>query len=436
MYKKYKILFPILCLVMGFGAQAQVTVQSPYSKFGVGNIKGTLTPQWRAMGGITTAIGKNSFFNNINAANPASFALTDATAIDMGASTSFNEIRNSSMSEKTFNGSLSHVAFSFKTGNRAGLSFGALPYSELGYDFSTAGKLGNSTDTQRDVNYLYRGEGGLTKAYLGYGIGIGDNFRVGANLEYLFGSLTDVRSTQFVNDPGAISSRIQDKNSIGGFTYSYGAQYDFRIDNRTSVTVGYSGSSSNKINSKKSVYVTQYNLAPNGEENSAIDTLFSTENEKTNLKMPLMHSIGVVVQKYERWLIGADYRMGKWSDLTIDRVNQRLQDTYGFSLGGQYIPDFGSVNSYFKRVEYRLGFSYDKTYIQMNNRDVKQMAVTFGFGLPMSTYSRGTFYKANLAFELGQRGSISNGLLQERYFNIHVGFTLNDGSWGQRYRLD
>lgn len=422
--------------MVGFGVQAQVTVQSPYSKFGIGNVKGTLTPQWRAMGGITTAVGKNSFFNNINAANPASFALTDATAIDIGAAVNFNEIKNQRISETSFNGALSHVAFSFRTGKRAGLSFGVLPYSELGYDFSSTGKIGTTPDNQRDVNYLYSGEGGLTKAYLGYGIGIGDYFRIGANAEYLFGNLSDTRSTQFIDDPGAMASKIQDKNSIGGFTFAYGAQYDFRLDNRTSLTIGYSGNSSNKLNSKKTSYVTQYTLAPNGEENAAIDTLFSTENADTHLKMPLMHSVGIVYQKYDKWLIGADYRMGKWSALSMDRVNQNLQDTYGFSLGGQITPDASSVNNYFKRVEYRLGFSYDKTYIQMNNRDVKQMAVTFGMGLPLSSFTRGTFYKANLALELGQRGSISNGLLQERYFNIHLGFTLNDGSWGQRYKLD
>lgn len=132
----------------------------------------------------------------------------------------------------------------------------------------------------------------------------------------------------------------------------------------------------------------------------------------------------------------ADYRMGKWSNLSIDNVNQGLQDTYGFSVGGQFTPDVSAINGYFKRVDYRLGFQYDKTYIQMNNQDIKQMAVTFGFGLPLASYSRGTFYKMNLTAELGKRGTVSNGLLQEKYINIHLGFVLNDSSWFQRFRFD
>jgi hypothetical protein len=135
-------------------------------------------------------------------------------------------------------------------------------------------------------------------------------------------------------------------------------------------------------------------------------------------------------------LIGADYRTGKWSDLSIDNVNQQLQDTYGFSVGGQITPDINSIGSYFNRVDYRLGFTYDKTYVQLNNQDIKQMAITFGFGLPLaSSPTRSSFYKMNITTELGRRGSLTDGLLQENYLNLHLGFTLND-KWFRRFRFD
>ncbi len=430
MYQKIKYTLAALLLIVSVAVNAQITVQSPYSKFGVGNIKGTLLPQLRAMGGISTAVSKNAFFNNINMQNPATYANINSTTLDIGMSGSFNELRNTSLSEKSFNATLSHVALGFNLTRKSGISFGILPYSELGYNFKSTSKIGT-----KDVDYLYTGEGGLTKAYMGYGIGLGDHLRVGANLEYLFGNLSESRSTQFVADPTAISSRIQDRNSIGGVSYSYGAQYDIRIDGKTSLVLGYSGSSPSKINSKRSNYVTQYTVDMAGVESPAMDTLFLTENSKTNLKLPLIHNFGISLQKNDKWLIGADYRMGSWSNLSIDNVNQNLQDTYGFSVGGQFIPDFSSINNYFKRVEYRLGFNYDKTYIQMNNQDVKQMAITMGLGLPMGN-ARSVFYKANLAAELGQRGSITNGMLQERYINFHLGFTLNDTSWFRRFKFD
>jgi hypothetical protein len=58
MYHKLKYTLAVCLLLTSIIANAQVTVQSPYSKFGVGNIKGSMLPQFRAMGGISTAVYK------------------------------------------------------------------------------------------------------------------------------------------------------------------------------------------------------------------------------------------------------------------------------------------------------------------------------------------------------------------------------------------
>lgn len=438
MYQKLKYTLAALLLMVSVTVNAQITVQSPYSRFGVGNLKGPLLPQLRAMGGVSTAISRNTYFNNINMQNPSSYATINATTLDIGVSGSFNQLRNATVTENSSNATLSHVALAFNLTRKSGLSFGIVPYSELGYNFKSAAKVGTTPENQKDVDFLYTGEGGLTKAYMGYGTGIGDYFRIGGNVEYIFGSLYESRMTHYVNDPRSTGARQQEKNSIGGVAFSYGAQYDIRLDGKTSLVLGYSGSSNSKLNSKRSSYVTQYMLDELGGENpNTTDTLFATERQKTNLKLPLIHNFGISLQKNDKWLIGVDYRMGSWSNLTIGNENQNLQDTYGFSVGGQFVPDFSAIGdgSYFKRVEYRFGFNYDKTYIQMKNQDIKQMAITMGMGLPMGN-ARGVFYKANLAAEVGQRGSIANGLLQERYINLHLGFTLNDTSWFRRFKFD
>lgn len=435
MYNKLKYAFAVCLLLTSLMVNAQVTIQSPYSKFGLGNVRGSLLPQYRAMGGISTAVYKPGFYNNINIQNPASYAGITATTLDIGLTGVINELSNSTQSEQNFNASLSHVAMAFPVTRKSALSFGILPYSQLGYDFKNTVQVGTTAANTKTVDYKYTGEGGLTKAYIGYGMQFGDHFRVGANVEYLFGNLLENRSTEFVNDPGAINSRLQAKNSVGGVGFTYGAQYDFRLGNKTSLVLGYSGSSNSNINSKISNVVTQYNII-NGEEQSAFDTLSIVENRKTNLKLPLVHNFGISLQKDNKWLIGADYRMGKWSNLTIDNVNQGLQDTYGVSVGGQFTPDITAINGYFKRVDYRLGFSHDKTYIQVNNQDIKQTAITLGLGLPLSSFSRTTFYKMNVTAEFGKRGTVSNGLLQEKFVNLHLAFTLNDSSWFQRFKFN
>ncbi len=435
MNNKLKYICAAFVLAASFGANAQVTVQSPYSKFGVGNVKGSLLPQLRSMGGISSGVFRTGYINNINMQNPASYAGINLTTLDIGMSGSYTELKTTNLSETSFNSSLSHVAMAFPVTTSSAVSIGILPYSELGYNFKNTVQVGTTADNRKTVDYIYTGEGGLSKAYLGYGIQLGDHFRVGANAEYLFGNLIQNRSTEYVNELSAINSRDQVKNSIYGLGFSYGIQYDFRIDGKTSLTIGYSGASASKLNSEISQYTTLYNKDNDGNEQSALDTLSFTENAKTNLKLPLVHSIGFTFQKNNKWLLGADYRMGQWSDMSINNVGQNLQDTYGFSLGGQFTPDVTAINGYFKRVDYRLGFQYDKTYVKMNNQDVKQMAVTVGLGLPLASYARSSFYKMNVSAELGKRGSINNGLIQESYLNFHLGFMLND-KWFQRFKFD
>src|SRR6218665_273561 len=96
-YQKLKYTFAICLLLTNLIANAQVTLQSPYSKFGIGNIKGSLLPQLRAIGGISTAVSKHTFFNNINMQNPSSYANINSTTLDMGLSGGYTELKNSSI---------------------------------------------------------------------------------------------------------------------------------------------------------------------------------------------------------------------------------------------------------------------------------------------------------------------------------------------------
>jgi hypothetical protein len=430
MYRRINYIAAILVLVCGFGAQAQVTTSSPYSRYGLGNIKGSLLPQFRAMGGISTAVGKVTGFNNINMQNPASYAGINLTTIDIGMTAGTTNLTRGNLSQSSFNSTFSHLAFAAPVTRRSALSFGILPYSDLGYSYKNTVKVDTTT-----VNQLYEGEGGLSKAYLGYGYRFGDHLRIGGNLEYIFGNLQTTRATEF-QSVGAINAKLQNKNSVAGLNYSYGIQYDFNVGKKTLVTLGYSGSTSGKINSTQTFFATQYTRDQDGNENTAIDTLSSINNGKSNLTLPLTHNFGIAIQQNDKWLIGADFRMSKWSKTTINNVSQGLQDSWGASLGGQWTPDAYSYNSYLKRIDYRLGVSYDKTYIQINNQDIKQMGASLGFGFPLPTATGGTaFYKINFTTEVGQRGTLNNNLVKEQYINFHLGFTLND-TWFRKYRVD
>ncbi|WP_316813493.1 hypothetical protein [Pedobacter heparinus] len=430
MYKKINYIVAVMILLASVSVKAQVTSQSPYSRYGLGNMKGLLLPQFRAMGGISTAIYKpNAYYSNINMQNPASYSGITMTTVDIGMSGGFKELKKGSLTEGSFNATLGHVALAFpiKAG-RTGLSFGLMPYTELGYEFSNTDKLDTNT-----VNKLYSGEGGLTKAYFGLGQQFGDHFRIGANVEYVFGNLVENRALELQSVP-SVNTKQQDKNSVGGIGFSYGAQYEIPLSLKSRITIGYSGSSPSSINSKKTFVVTRYFRESTGDEGTALDTPVFQQNSSAKLKLPLVHNFGISIQKDNKWLIGADYRMGNWSKLSIDGENKGLEDSWGFSGGAQLTPDMTSIGSYFNRVDYRVGFTYDKTYIKVADQDVKQMAVTFGLGLPLA-FNRFAFHKLNFTTELGRRGTLNSGLVQENYINFHLGFTLND-TWFRRFKFD
>jgi hypothetical protein len=442
MYKRISYITTLMVVLTGITVKAQVTTQSPYSKFGVGNIKGMTLPQFRAMGGISTGVYKPNGYSNVNMQNPASYPGINLTTVDIGVSGGFTTLKSGSTSEKSFNGTLSHLVLGIPVSQRSALSFGVVPYTELGYQFVNKVSLSNGPNSDsQDANYIYSGEGGLNKGYIGYGYRFGEHLKLGANVEYLFGNLQNSRSTELivpdsVGTNNSINSRMQTKNSVGGFSFSYGVQYDIPLNSKTSIVLGYSGSSASSVNSTKSSVVTQYNKNALGEENAALDTLVNNEGATTNLKLPLIHNFGFTIQKDNKWLVGADYRMGKWSETSIGGESMNLQDTYGYSVGAQLTPDINSIGSYFNRVDYRIGYSFDKTYVQINNQDVKQMAITFGVGLPLArSMSNLSFYKLNFTAEVGKRGNISNGLVQENYINFHLGFTLND-KWFRKFKFD
>lgn len=109
MYKKISYITSLMVVLTGMSVKAQVTTQSPYSKFGIGNIKGMLLPQFRAMGGISTGVYKPNGYSNVNMQNPASYPGITLTTVDIGMSAGFTQLKSSGTSENSFNSTLSHV---------------------------------------------------------------------------------------------------------------------------------------------------------------------------------------------------------------------------------------------------------------------------------------------------------------------------------------
>ena len=107
------------------------------------------------------------------------------------------------------------------------------------------------------------------------------------------------------------------------------------------------------------------------------------------------------------------------------------KDASSFAFGGFFIPDYSAFSGYHKRVTYRAGLRLDKTGLLLNDREINNFGITFGFGLPM----RGSFSNLNLGFEVGRKGTKYDNMIEENYFKVNVGLSFND-IWFRKRRIN
>jgi len=446
MIKFTRLLFTFLfaVIVLNASAQSTATTSSPYSRYGLGDINNQLLPQNIGMGGIAVATNIIGGYNSVNVINPASYGRINLTTIDVGVSsdiTTFSKVGNAD--QRNTNTRLSHLLFAMPVTKSSALSFGLLPYSQLGYNYKTSKAnfgTGASVDTNA-VNYIYSGEGSLSKAYFGYGITLFKHLMVGANFSYIFGSLKQYQSTEVPSLYGVLDSRAEQDNHVKGANFDYGAQYTFDLSETKHLTLGYSASVGSKLSVDKTYIVSQYTRDANGNESGALDSLVNDQNPNGKIQLPHINRFGIAFQNEGKFLVGVDYTMGKWSDLSIAGTNQGLQDSKLINVGGQWTPNVNALNNYFALIDYRLGFLYEQTYLgqkalDVNGASIKRYAVTFGLGIPLPhDRASSAFYKVNFSAEIGQRGQLANQLIKENYVNLHLGFTLND-RWFQRFKFE
>lgn len=439
MINRTKSLLILLFVFSAFAASAQSTSSSPYSKFGLGDLQQQSLPQNMGMGGIAAGVRTVGGYNNINMLNPASYSAIGLTVIDIGAYANINTLSNNSATQTGTAFRLNHIAFAVPvTRGTSALSFGLLPYSDLGYNFKQVTKIDTNT-----VNSVYGGEGGLSKAYFGYGFSLFKHLSLGANVSYIFGDLRQTRSVEIPNYDGSIYStassfntRIEQSQSIKGLSYDYGLQYQFDLSTTSKIVLGYSGSLKSTLTSSTKYVSTQYlNNASDGTEQIAADTTYIRQGSNTKIALPLIQNFGISYQKEGHYLIGADYSRGNWSALTNDGVNMGLNNTESYHIGGQITPNNNAINSYFAVVDYRLGYQYNKTYVRTSGTDINASVFSVGLGLPIRSQNRSAFYKVNFAAEVGQRGTLANNLIKENFVNIRLSFLLND-KWFTKFKFD
>lgn len=398
------------CLLLSFVSFSQEGTSSPYSFYGIGESRFSGTMENRAMGGLS--IVQDS--THLNLQNPAGLANLKWTSFTIGGSNSQTKQKTNSANAKAQRTTFDYMALGIPLG-KFGAAFGLIPYSSVGY------KIENISTDGIQNSRRFNGWGGLNRVFIGTGYRITSNLNIGANVYYNFGKL-QTNSLEFIpNVP--IGSRELNVANLSGVNFNIGMMYKTKINTKLSFfsSLYYTPKSTLTSENTRSIATVSYNSNFDIQVVDPLDDVIT----KNDLTLPQKWSFGAGIGDSKKWLIGGEFSLqdvGKLYNDYNSLDNVAYEKAQKYSIGGYYHPNSNPFASYGKRIIYRGGFRYEKTGLVVNSTSINDVALTFGFGLPIS----GSLSNFNLGFEIGKKGTTSADLVQENYFKVNVSFSLND----------
>ncbi len=429
MFKEIILTLLLICTANLF---AQRTNSSPYSFFGIGEEYNLTTVEQSAMGDIGVAF---SHYKYLNFLNPASFADLRFTTYTAGMLNNRLTIKNNTTEQSSNITSLSYIALGFPIGKKAGFSFGMQPISSVGYSINKS---------EEDENTLFTGSGGLNRLYGSLGIKIFKNFSLGIETNFIFGEINNSILNQ--KEDVTLATKYDEESTVKGGAVTFGIQYQKELKNKLILNSGVTYKLSSDLNLTGTSIIYSVLIINNNINN--IRKVLKNENgeDQTNTegkyKFPGKIAFGLGLGKLNKWYAGVEYETRNaiitTSSANLPSVAYKYGSTNRLYLGGFFIPKINSISNYFHRVTYRAGIRFKKIGLLvdssgegLNFTPINDFSVSFGLGLPLKQLS--TF---NMGFEFGKKGSITNGLIQENYFNLRLSLSLTSINWFQKRKID
>ncbi|MFB9862969.1 hypothetical protein EFA69_02895 [Rufibacter immobilis] len=447
MYKPFRALLVISGLVIGAQqVQAQQLSNSPYSRFGVGDlVHGTGTVRSAGMGQVGVATASPFLINDMN---PALLYYNNLVTFEATVASELKKLSDRNTSQVDGTANLGSLSLSIPLSRRWTTALGLKPYSRVNYE-TVATSTVPGTENEVPVTALteYRGSGGLNEVYFAHGIRIANGLTAGVSGSYIFGTI-ERQSSNILVDPADETSALQKTlfnttTKYTGVMLKGGLHYRKSLSPKANIGLGatYTGKaaiSADRVTTQERRFLDESLISA-----LVIDSLDG------HTTLPQMWQAGVSFDNNKNWTIGADFTNIKGSDfrgfsLNKNEGGQELGDGYRVGLGTEFTPDAGSVSSYFKRISYRLGGYYGKSELvgtigsnAVTAHDLKDMAFTWGFSLPLGRGVRPPDYTQallNTSFTVGQLEAKNTGL-KEQYFRVNVGITFNN-RWFIKRRFD
>jgi hypothetical protein len=333
----------VLLTIFSFNTLAQDN--SPWSRYGLGDLVPSGNIANRGMGGVSAAY---TDFQAINFLNPASYGSFGAqrAIFDVGLDINSRTLRNPNGDNYTSsNAYIPYLAAGFQIKPQKskigwGLVFGLRPITKVSYNIVSRSRIsaGDSMATQ------YEGNGGSYQAFAGTGITI-KNFSIGVNGGYRFGSKDYATRVFLLNDtvPDRYTPGIKDvKNNFGGAFAELGLQYRIPVNKTTSLTVGAYGSLQSRMKVRKDEKFESAFLAGESGIITRIDSVFQESDVRGTIEYPSSYGFGVMYETIDKskLSVGADFTTTKWKDYRYFNTADLLQNSWQIKAGAQFIPQY------------------------------------------------------------------------------------------------
>lgn len=468
-------ILPIL-LVTLTAATLSAQTNSPYSRYGLGNLSPVTFGAANGMGFLSAAYLTPT---NINVLNPASYAEFSTGLLDVGINGRIVTLNTDAASFTSGDGNLANLALGFPMLKNArrhkmGLAFGLLPYSNFSYEITEQIVTDDADLGIKQYDYL--GEGDLYQIFGGLGYRYQTDttrllrdrkgkidtviaahvFNIGGNTGYLFGNLYNLTYASFPDVINSQTTKLTRESTVNGGLYTIGVAYQRQYIRKSNSArdllnwrIGGSVSPGVTIRGNQSVLWT--NILKNGNYEFVTDTIYSAPDTSGNIQLPLSYQAGISFAFFtteqkdkNQFIIGAEYAATQWSAYEGFQDAGVLGDSWRMSLGTEFIPKLEQkeesggekTNKNKPLLSYRLGaYTGMSNIIDENGVQLSDYGVTLGMAIPIGR-NIPNFYSAsriNLYLNIGQRGGNTN--FSETYYNFGVSFSVSDSSWFERYKL-
>lgn len=428
----------ILLSLFTINGYAQVDLSSPYSIFGPGIPNQGMTVSQAGMGGSGVALLE---LYKMNTLNPAALAYHLEPIFETSGVGTFSTFKTNTGSFQNQSFELNNLSLTFPIKRGVwGLTVGLEPYTTVGYDVNTKSPNPNLSSTPLTK---YSGDGGINKGYLGMAykiydkidsVGNSSSLAIGSNFNYNFGTIDHNRQISFPEDHSIQGLRIQESILIRDINFDFGVQYQTNLIKRTNtrsdylkLLLGGAYSTGVDLKSQKNSVTHNFNVSPQ----LPGDTLSFLQREKGTVNLPARIVVGMgldyITKKRQRFRFALDYSTQQWSEYSEEFADQKqtfqFRDNQTISTGLEYTPSLGSTK-YLRTVEYRVGFKYQETNLDIEGTAINDVGMSFGLTLPLH-HRRGLTKSAfHIAGQYGMYGTTEHGLIQEDYFKLYVGFSF------------